>query len=106
MIGADRDSFSAEDALAFARAADEAILARLELAVERACGPTVGRPRTAVVSGSGQFLARRLARRVIVPEGSIVSLDEAWGPVASAAGCAYALLVLAREQNGFEDQAE
>jgi probable H4MPT-linked C1 transfer pathway protein len=104
MIGADREAFTSEDALAFARAADEAILARLEAAVERACGPTAGRPSTVVVSGSGRSLSRRLARRVIAPEGSIIHLDEAWGPVASAAGCAYALLVLAGERGGVADQ--
>jgi hypothetical protein len=104
MIGADRDGFTTADALAFARAADEALLARLEAAVGRSCSPTVGRPRDAVVSGSGAFLARRLARRVIAPEGAVLDLDEAWGPVASAAGCAHALLVLAVERMGAEGE--
>lgn len=100
MVGADRDGFSVEDAEAFAWAADECLLGRLEAAVERACLATVGRPGGAVVSGSGSFLAYRLARRVIEPGGPILSLDEAWGPIASNSGCAYALLVLAREQVG------
>ena len=68
MVGADRDGFSADDAVAFARAADECLLDRLVLAAERACRPTIGRPTAAVVAGSGEFLARRLARRVIEPE--------------------------------------
>jgi probable H4MPT-linked C1 transfer pathway protein len=104
MIGTDRDTFTAEDALAFAHAADEALLARLEAVAGRACRATIGRPRFAVVSGSGEFLARRLARRVIEPGGAIVGLNEAWGPVASSAGCAYALLVLASERD--RDQGE
>jgi probable H4MPT-linked C1 transfer pathway protein len=98
MIGADREGFTPDDALAFARAADEALLARLESAALRACRATSGAPRSAVVSGSGEFLARRLATRML-PEGSpIVPLREAWGPVASSAGCAYALVQLAAER--------
>jgi probable H4MPT-linked C1 transfer pathway protein len=100
MIGADRDGFSNEDAEAFAWAADECLLGRLTAAAERACLPTVGRPEAAVISGSGGFVAQRLARRVIEPGGPIVSLDQAWGPIASSSGCAYALLVLAQEQLG------
>jgi (4-(4-[2-(gamma-L-glutamylamino)ethyl]phenoxymethyl)furan-2-yl)methanamine synthase len=100
MVGADRDAFSSDDTLAFAKAADECLLARLSAAAERACGATIGRPRAAVVAGSGEFLARRLACRVVEPEGPIIGLDEAWGPVASTAGCAHALLVLAVEESG------
>src|SRR4051812_34247091 len=43
MIGADRDSFSPGDALALADAADEALLARLATAADRACLKVVGR---------------------------------------------------------------
>jgi probable H4MPT-linked C1 transfer pathway protein len=100
MVGADRDGFSDEDALELADAADEALLRRLETAAVRACRPTVGRPATAVVAGSGEFLARRLARRVVGRGGAILSLSESWGPVASTAGCAHALLALAIETTG------
>ena len=65
--------------------ADEALLARLSAGVARACRATIGRPRSAVVAGSGEFLARRLAQRVIEPGGTIIGLNEAWGPVASSA---------------------
>jgi probable H4MPT-linked C1 transfer pathway protein len=98
MVGADRDSFSPEDARSFAQAADDALMTRLGSAADRACLATVGRPVGAVVCGSGSFLARRLASRLI-PEGApIRSLDESWGPLASHAGCAYALVVLAGER--------
>jgi hypothetical protein len=50
-----------------------------------------------VIAGSGQFLSRRLAQRLIEPGGKILGLNEAWGTVASTAGCAHALLVLATE---------
>ncbi len=98
MVGTDRDGFSQQDALAFARAADECLLERLALAAERATKSTTGRPTAAVVSGSGEFLARRLASRVIEPGGPIISLRDAWGPVASSAGCAYAMVKLAMER--------
>jgi probable H4MPT-linked C1 transfer pathway protein len=98
MVGADREGFSADDARAFSQAAEECLMQRLVLAAERAAGPTIGLPTAAVVAGSGDFLARRLAQRLIQPDGTIVSLKEAWGAVASSAGCAYALVQLASER--------
>jgi probable H4MPT-linked C1 transfer pathway protein len=98
MVGADRDGLSAADAVAFAQAADSCLMDRLTIAAERACQPTIGRPGAAVIAGSGDFLARRLAGRVIEPNGTIVSLKEAWGSLASSAGCAYALVALASER--------
>jgi probable H4MPT-linked C1 transfer pathway protein len=103
MIGADRDTFSSEDAAAFADAADAALVARLTAAADRACVATVGRPRQAVVAGSGEFLARRVARAVVEPESPNISLNEAWGKLASSAACAYALVVLAGERDGDPD---
>ena len=97
MVGADRDGFSAEDAYALAQAADEALMNRMLRAARQACAATIGRPGGAIVSGSGAFLARRLAGLLIEPGGPIVDLEEVWGPIASSAGCAYAVLVLARE---------
>ncbi len=98
MVGADRDGFSADDALQFARDADECLIERLHMAAVRVCAASIGPPSAAVISGSGSFLARRVARRLIEPDGQIISLKEAWGPVASSAGCAQALLTLAAER--------
>jgi probable H4MPT-linked C1 transfer pathway protein len=98
MVGADRDGFSAQDAIAFSWSADECLLNRLASAALRACRPTIGYPSAAVVAGSGEFLARRLAPRVIDLGGPIVGLREAWGPLASSAACAYALAILASER--------
>jgi (4-(4-[2-(gamma-L-glutamylamino)ethyl]phenoxymethyl)furan-2-yl)methanamine synthase len=100
MVGADRDGFSAEDALQFARDAEECLIERLCVAAKRACTPSVGPPSIAVIAGSGSFLASRVARRLIGPDGTIISLKEAWGPVASSTGCAYSLLTLAAERLG------
>jgi (4-(4-[2-(gamma-L-glutamylamino)ethyl]phenoxymethyl)furan-2-yl)methanamine synthase len=98
MVCADRDRFTTDDARAFAQSADAVLIARLDEAAKRACESAVGRPRTAVLAGSGDFLARRLAERVVEPGGTIVSLNQAWGPVASGAGCAFALATLAAER--------
>lgn len=97
MICLDRDGFTDQDAFEFAQAADRVLLDRLATALDRACSPTIGRPAAAVVSGSGEFLARRLAAQTIASAGTILSLRQSWGPAASSAGCAYALLVLAQE---------
>ena len=97
MVGADRDGFSAADALAFAQATDGVLTDRLVRAGRRVTAETVGRPTTAVVAGSGEFLARRIASRVLETGGQVISLAEAWGPVASSAACAHALVELARE---------
>ena len=86
-----------DDAFAFAQGADEALMNRLERAAERATRATVGRPWHAVIAGSGEFLARRLANRLLDTGGTIVSLTEAWGPVASSAACAKAVVELVRE---------
>lgn len=97
MIGADRESFWAEDALAFARAADRKLTQRLAESAARACRGTIGRASAAIVAGSGEFLARRVAALVVESGGRIISLNEQWGPVASTAGCAYAVVQLAME---------
>jgi probable H4MPT-linked C1 transfer pathway protein len=97
MIGADRDGFTADDAFAFAQAADDALTERLVGAAVRVTSRATGRPVRAVVAGSGEFLARRVASKVLEAGGQVVSLAEAWGPVASIAACAHALADLARE---------
>lgn len=101
MVCADRDGFSADDARALALAADEALLARLEAAARRAT-KGIGPPRAAVISGSGDFLARRLADRLLAADGVTIELRQAWGQAASSAGCAHALLELAREHDAAE----
>lgn len=90
-VGADREGCSLEDATRLAEAAREAILARLVSAAGRARGSETGRPTVAVVAGSGEFLACRLASRLLPRGGRIVRLSEVWGPDASAAACAHAL---------------
>jgi probable H4MPT-linked C1 transfer pathway protein len=98
MVCADREGLSPDEALAFAQAADDCLMSRLIEAAGRACESTIGRPGAAVIAGSGEFLARRLASNVIEANGPIISLKDAWGALAASAGCAYALVDLAAEQ--------
>ena len=105
MVGADREGFSAQDAIEFAQAADECLTERLCQAAKRACLATIGQPTDAVISGSGSFLARRLAYRLVGAGGSVISLAEGWGAVASSAGCAFALVTLAAERLGDDPPA-
>lgn len=97
MVGADRDGFTADDALTFAGAAAESLVDRLVEAAGRASGAAGRPPESVVVSGSGEFLAREVGRRVLMPGCPLVSLAEAWGPAASDAACAHALVLLAGE---------
>jgi probable H4MPT-linked C1 transfer pathway protein len=98
MVGADRDGFNDDDARDFAHAAQERLINRLAAAVERASTPTIGRPTAAVVAGSGEFLARRLALHILDRDSPVISLTDAWGSMASSAGCAYAVVKLAAER--------
>jgi probable H4MPT-linked C1 transfer pathway protein len=94
MVCADREELSVDDALALARSAEDSLLRRLVRAAERSCRATIGSPRFAIVAGSGEFLARRVAVSLLGPDRPITSLAEAWGPAASEAACARALLEL------------
>ena len=99
MVGADRATFLETDAQELARALDSALLDRLTKAAKRTMGPDRP-PRSAVISGSGQFLAHRLARALLPPGAPVGRLASVWGPAASEAACAHALLTLAAEQPG------
>jgi probable H4MPT-linked C1 transfer pathway protein len=94
MVCADREAFDVADALALARSAERILMERLARSAERAFDATIGAPAFVVVAGSGEFLAARLARRLLGPDGRILSLSELWGTEASRAACAYALVSL------------
>ena len=96
-IGADRSTFNETDALELARAADSAILDRLTSAARRVVDSLGEPPRTIVLSGSGEFLAKRSAERIAIETAEMISLAEVWGKAASSAACAKALVLLARE---------
>jgi probable H4MPT-linked C1 transfer pathway protein len=100
MVGEDREGFSANDARDLASAADTVLLDRLIAAARKVSDSRLGGPPDSVIlAGSGEFLARRLAERLLAPGGTIVSLEKTWGAVRSTAACAYSLVILASNGN-------
>jgi probable H4MPT-linked C1 transfer pathway protein len=93
MVCADPASFSAEEARELAAAVAAAQLEGLERGLAQVLAAGGAPPRCAVISGSGEFLGRRLAGRARIPR--LLSLSEHAGAAASAAACAYALAHLA-----------
>jgi probable H4MPT-linked C1 transfer pathway protein len=100
MVGTDVEGFTDDDAKLLADAADEALVARLMEAADQACVQRWGKPSTLVVSGSGEFLASRVAHRLGSGAGRVLSLANLWGRGPSEWACAQALLVLAGERAG------
>lgn len=98
-ICADLTMFAVDDALRAAEAVREAQVDLLATAARRVLGCMEGPPRTIVLSGHGEFLARRLLARMAC-EGNVVSLGEEWDPLLSRCATAHALAVIARERIG------
>lgn len=98
MIGLDFEHFTEADAADLAAQTDKQIVKMLEKAVASVSGRLPGsKPERIVVSGSGAFLARKIAER-LVPESGIVDLESHWGPEKTSAACAVALVRLASEK--------
>lgn len=99
-ICADRESFSEEDAREAARQISQAQTALLAQALQQVFASPGERPRTVIVSGQGEFLARRAWDAAeICPGARIVSLAEELGPEASRCAPAHALAVLLAERD-------
>jgi probable H4MPT-linked C1 transfer pathway protein len=94
MVCADREGFADEDAFSLVLAAEQCLVDRLCTAARRVCQATIGNPSAAIISGSGEFLSRRVAQRAFGPDLPITSLTDAWGASASQAACAHALIML------------
>ncbi|MCA1686389.1 MAG: H4MPT-linked C1 transfer pathway protein, partial [Planctomycetia bacterium] len=97
VVGADREGFTAVDADRLSAAFREKFLSRLLSSLGSQPG---ARPTAVVVSGSGEFLARVLVERRLGPSGRVIGLSERWGPAASGAACARALLEIASGSAG------
>jgi len=98
-ICADRTMVGLEDATGMARCVADAQRGRIGEAIQRVLGRLPARPAGVVVSGSGEFLARRVLREVNC-DASVVSLAEKLGSDLSRAATAHALAVLAAETEG------
>lgn len=100
-ICGDATTFSDEDALRAAEYVRDVQAAQLRDALGRVIASMTSRPECVVISGAGEFLARRLAAE-LSPATRIVSLAERLGSTVSTAGPAHALAVMAREAAGDE----
>ncbi len=98
-ICADREVFCVEDAMAAAEAIQTAQLARLGIALRQVMRRLPAPPTHWVISGSGEFLARRVVERMR-PEATIRSWNESLGSNVSSVAAAWALARLAREVHG------
>jgi (4-(4-[2-(gamma-L-glutamylamino)ethyl]phenoxymethyl)furan-2-yl)methanamine synthase len=96
MICADSTTFSFSDAECAALNIREAQFAQLACALEKVIGNMDCQPELCVVSGSGEFLAKACAEKVL-PTTAVISLSEFLGPAESVAAPAHALAVIAGE---------
>lgn len=96
-ICADRGTFDDSDARVAAEAIVQAQTAKIGLALAHRASRMAAPPATVILSGLGEFLARRVVQRAkFAPQ--IVSLGEELGPALSIAAPAHALAVIAREE--------
>lgn len=96
-ICADRTLFDEADAQAAALEIEQAQLARLGIAARNVVSRLPGPLETVILSGEGEFLARRLLTAMRISP-RVVSLGEQLGPALSRVAPAYALAVLAAER--------
>lgn len=94
VLGGDAETISPPDLTFLAR---RAAAAQQALILEAARTRTEGmNPETVICSGSGEFLARRVAAE-LAPNAEVISLSGRLGPVVSTCAPAYACAVLAAE---------
>jgi probable H4MPT-linked C1 transfer pathway protein len=97
MFCLDRDSFSRSDAIRAAAAVRDAQVQLLDAALSQVLAAMPAPPGMVVLSGEGEFLARRLLSMRIV-NAEWISLQDVLGANVSRAAPAHALAVRAREQ--------
>lgn len=95
MVSCDRGELHEADLVELASSIDRRLVGRIVGAARRAIA-SIGTPRTAVVSGSGAFLARRVAAAIGCA--NVFSLDVIWGQPASTAACATAMLRIVEQR--------
>jgi (4-(4-[2-(gamma-L-glutamylamino)ethyl]phenoxymethyl)furan-2-yl)methanamine synthase len=96
MICADETSFDDTDAMVAAETIRRDQMARIAVAVAQVVARQGQSPATVIVSGAGEFLARRIVEQMNLA-GRLVSLGDQLGPALSRCAPAHALAVLARE---------
>jgi len=95
-ICADREALTETDALAIAEALAQAQLHKIAAIAVQLIARLQQPPHTVVISGRGEFLARRVLDELKL-KSAVVSLTRELGPELSQCAAAHALAVLARE---------
>lgn len=95
-ICADLEQFNSRDAAVIAEAAAIAQRRLLSQAIEKVATRLPAPPSTVILSGHGEFLAKRVIRQ-LKATAEVVSLDKQLGSAVSRCAPAHALAVLARE---------
>jgi probable H4MPT-linked C1 transfer pathway protein len=96
MLCADAETMSLQETLKLAERALLRQVYQLTMAFDHAARNLPEPPRTVVLAGEGEFLARLvLGQQNSFRNGKVISLAETLGPEKSMAACAYALTVLA-----------
>jgi probable H4MPT-linked C1 transfer pathway protein len=95
-ICADREMFTEQDAVAMAAALADAQCRKIAAIITQLIARLQQPPHTIVLSGAGEFLARRVLERAKI-RSSVVTLARELGPELSRCAPAHALAVLAQE---------
>jgi probable H4MPT-linked C1 transfer pathway protein len=101
MLGGDPELTPEATTLALARDVHQRQIEIIQDGLARVCARNGDRPRTVIVSGSGEFLARAALEAAWTGDGGrpkLIALSDNLGPNRSAAACAYAVAVLAAEE--------
>ena len=88
-----------DDARQAAEIIRDAQIAQLQAALSRVARTLAEPCEFVVMSGAGEFLAKSVARDIVV-DGNLVSLSERLGPEVSSCAPAHAVAVLAAEEFG------
>jgi uncharacterized hydantoinase/oxoprolinase family protein len=99
MICADDEGFNYRDAVAIAQSACQHQSSTISFAIRQVMAGLPAAPRRIILSGQGEFLARRIVQKDrLAPR--IVSIARQYGEIVSRCAPAHALAVLAREAAG------
>jgi len=96
MICADSETFNHRDAVLLAQSAADTQAARVASAIEGVVSRLPGPPTACILSGHGEFLARRALDELLISP-RIVSLHDELGAKVSRCAPCHALAILARE---------
>jgi probable H4MPT-linked C1 transfer pathway protein len=99
MLGADTEISTEDQRLRLAHKLADRQARLIRQAVDTVARGLPARPEVVILSGSGEFLARRVLALEPRCRNTVISLAETLGTPVSAAACAYALAVLASEQS-------